>query len=284
MKLVVRMKIGAHISIRNGYFGAAKFAKTIGASVFQYFPKNPRSLTVKEFDEVDAKNCMQYCQENSLESVAHAPYPSNLAATDKEREKVILSILNDLQIAETCGSIGVVVHFASIKNVSDPLEGYKRMIDILNEVLHRWDGKCQILIENNAGKSGPMGTTLEELVQIRSLTEHPNKIGFCFDTCHGFASGLWNGENWEDVVGKGKELGYFNHLKAIHFNNSMYDTGSMRDRHANIHNGYITTKQMEKFLSSSIIQEIPLILETPTSENYTHSDEIKYIVNQLIKQ
>ncbi len=271
------MKFGSHISIRNGYFQAAKEASRIGANAFQYFPKNPRSLSVKAFDEKDANQCAVFCKENGIESIAHTPYATNLAVPEDKADDMVAAILNDLEIANACGSIGVVVHFGVAKNENDPLEGYRWMINILNQVLSKWEGKSKILIENNAGKSGPMGTTLEELVQVRSLTDFPEKIGFCLDTCHAFASGIWDGDNWSELESKGLELDYFTNLHAIHLNNSMFPTKSMRDRHANIHNGCITVEQMKQFILSKTVKELPMVLETPSSAQYTHKDEIEYL-------
>ncbi|HEX7063887.1 MAG TPA: deoxyribonuclease IV, partial [Bacillales bacterium] len=214
-------------------------------------------------------------------SIAHAPYPTNLSVPKPElREPIIDSVLNDLEIVENCGSIGLVVHFGSYKG--EPLEGYKRMIDILNEVLAQWSGTSLLLVENTAGKGGELGTTFEELVKVRQLVEKPEKIGFCLDTCHAFASGLWNGENWEEVEAEGEKLNYFKHLKAVHLNNSMYETNSHRDRHANIHNGYIKVSQMKAFMTSPVVKDTPMILETPSSEQYSHEDEIAYL-KQLVK-
>lgn len=271
------MRFGSHISIRNGYLGAAQHAKEIGARAFQYFPKNPRSLSVKSFDKEDARKCADYCSQNDLLTIAHTPYPTNLVAEDDQITLVIDSVLNDLEIANECGSIGVVVHFGVVKNETDPLEGYKRMIETLNILLSKWEGDSLILLENNAGKSGPTGTTIEELVQVRQLTDYPEKIGFCLDTCHVFASGVWEGDNWSEVEEKGEELGYFTHLKAVHLNNSMYPTRSMKDRHANIHNGYIKVEQIKEFLKSDFVKELPLVLETPSSNDYTHKDELQYL-------
>ncbi|WP_331490659.1 hypothetical protein [Aquibacillus rhizosphaerae] len=53
----IKMIIGSHISIKHGYLGAAKIAKSMNASTFQYFPKNPRRLSVKKFNEDDATLC-----------------------------------------------------------------------------------------------------------------------------------------------------------------------------------------------------------------------------------
>lgn len=271
------MRFGSHISIRNGYLGAARHAIKIGAKAFQYFPKNPRSLSVKEFDFHDAEECARYCKEHDLLTIAHTPYPTNLVADDDQIKLVIDSLLNDLEIANAIGSIGVVVHFGVLKNASNPLEGYQRMIGTLNDVLSRWDGEALILLENNAGKSGPTGTRFEELVQIRQLTNFPEKIGFCLDTCHVFANGVWDGDNWNDVESKGIELGYFEHLKAVHLNNSAYPTRSMKDRHANIPYGEIKVEQLKEFLSSSVFGDIPFVLETPHEGHFSHEDEIKFL-------
>lgn len=190
------MKFGSHVSIREGYLGAAKQALSMNASAFQYFPKNPRSLSIKEFSKEEAALCKKFCEENYLESVAHTPYPTNLTPRDEtKRNKVVQSLLNDLEICEACGSIGAVVHFGKQISSGDLLVSYQLMIEMLNEILGQWEGNCKILLENSAGKPGSIGTTLEELVMVRNLCDQPEKIGFCLDTCHTFASGLWNGEN-----------------------------------------------------------------------------------------
>lgn len=168
------------------------------------------------------------------------------------------------------------LHYALIKK-SRQSASYRLMIDMLDEVLSEWEGNCKILLENSAGKPGSIGTTLEELIQVRNLCEQPEKIGFCLDTCHAFASGLWNGENWENVLENGIELGYFDQLKAIHFNNSKYDTGLGKDRHANIFgHGNITETQFDQLIKTSQLKNIPFILETP-KEEVTHKEEIRQL-------
>ncbi|WP_174612881.1 deoxyribonuclease IV [Virgibacillus ihumii] len=272
------MKFGSHVSIRDGYLGAAKRAAAMNAAAFQYFPKNPRSLSVKDFSRDDAMACKTYCSENNLESIAHTPYPTTLTPTsDKKREDVNQSLTNDLKIADACGSIGVVVHFGKQISDDDPLASYRLMIDMLDEVLAEWEGACKILLENTGGKPGTIGTTLEELVQVRHLSEQPEKISFCLDTCHAFASGLWNGENWDEVLKNGMDLGYFEHLKAIHFNNSKYDADSGKDRHANIFNsGYIHPEQFDQLMQTPELTDVPFILETP-KEVFSHREEIKML-------
>jgi deoxyribonuclease IV len=279
------MRFGSHVSIRNGYFGAAKRAASIGGSAFQYFPKNPRSLSVKAFDRGDAESCKQFCQELGILSIAHTPYSTSLTPPDEKKESTIRSLLNDLEIAEACGSIGVVVHFGSQISSSDPLASYQLMIQMLNSVLSQWEGDSMILLENNAGTKGALGITFEELVQVRSLCHHAEKVGFCLDTCHAFASGLWNGRNTGEAVAKGQELNYWPHLKAVHLNNSKYPTGSKKDRHANIFKGgYIQESELEHLVRLPLLKDIPFILETPDDEGITHEEEIMMVYERWGKQ
>lgn len=272
---MVVLKFGCHVSIREGYLGAAKHAKAIGANAFQYFPKNPRSLAVKEIDRHEAQRCAAFCREEGMVSIAHTPYPTNLAAEGEKKQWVVDSLLNDLEIANACGSLGIVVHFGSTHE--DPLKGYQRMLEILNEVLSQWEGKTRLLIENNAGKGDQLGTTMEELVKIRELSNQPEKIGFCLDTCHAFAANLWNGKEWEKVVSKGKTMGFIENVKAIHFNNSVYPNGSRKDRHASLVDGKIQWENMQPILLTPEFEEIPFILETPNSPEWPYKKEIEWM-------
>jgi deoxyribonuclease-4 len=272
------VRIGCHISIRNGYLEAAKTAKRIGAASFQYFPKNPRSLSIKSFQRTDAANCARYCKDNGIASIAHSPYPTNLAVDEPGlRKATIESILNDLEIAEACGSIGLVVHFGKFKG-QDPLQGYKNIIQLINDITASWNGRTLLLIENQAGETTFMGTTFEESVKVRGLVNEPEKVGFCFDTCHGFASGLWKGYDWKEVEARGIASGYFDHLQAVHFNDSKYKSGSGKDRHANIGAGVIGEKFLAEFLRSPVIKKgMPVVLETPVASGGSHDDEMKYV-------
>ena len=275
------MKIGCHISIRKGYLQAAKTAEQIGAGAFQYFPKNPRSLSIKMFDHSDAEACARYCRKHGIASIAHAPYPVNLAVTDElKRRATVESVLNDLEIVEACGSIGLVVHFGKFKG-NDLLTGYQNILQCLNEILSRWQGSALILLENQAGEGTSIGTRFEELLQIRTLTVRPEKIAFCFDTCHAFASGLWKEGNWADVAAEGEKLGFFSLVKAVHLNDSSYPSGSRRDRHASIGKGFIGWEQIREFMQSSWLKDLPVILETPSGPHQSHQQEILTLQQQF---
>lgn len=270
------MYIGSHVSTKGGYVEAAKLAFRIGANAFQYFPKNPRSLMLKNFNSLDAEACARFCLEKGLLSIGHAPYPLNLAAEAESQAIMIDALINGLEITNACGSIGLVVHFGKYTG-QDSLKGYKNILQTLNKTLKKWHGKSLILLENQAGGGNHMGTTLEELTQIRALSDFPEKIGFCLDTCHAFASGLWDGANWSELETNGEKLGFWAQLKAIHLNDSVYPSGAFRDRHANIGRGFIGNDHFRIFLNSDYVRGIPFILETGAAADGTHRDEINHV-------
>jgi deoxyribonuclease-4 len=84
------MILGSHVSIRNGYLYAAETAWALGATAFQYFPKNPKSIGVKNFNVDDVKHCSEFCRHHNITSIAHTPYPTKLIPENKELEKQII--------------------------------------------------------------------------------------------------------------------------------------------------------------------------------------------------
>lgn len=267
------MRIGSHVSTRNGYREAARRAAAIGGNAFQYFPKNPRSLQIKTFDRRDAESCAEWCREHGVSSVAHGPYPVNPAAEGDAAQRMAESTRNDLDIAEACGSIGVVVHFGVYKG-TDPLQGYRNIIQWINTVTSGWKGNAKILLENQAGDHGLTGTTPEELVQIRSLCDSPEKIGFCLDTCHLYASGQWAPGGWKAFADRAGSLGYWDALAAVHLNDSRYPSGSRKDRHAVLGQGHIGEAGFRELLATPEIRAVPLLLETPESPGGSHGEQV----------
>lgn len=269
--------IGAHVSTRQGYCGAVRMAHKMGANAFQFFPKNPRSLVLKSsYNEHDARECASLSHSLGIVSITHAPYALNLAVDADQQDIMHHALLNCLEITEACGAIGLVVHFGKNKGI-DRLQSYKNIIQLTNKSLKEWQGQALLLIENQAGEGTQMGMTLDELTTIRRLSDYPDKIGYCLDTCHAFASGLWNGHNWDSVVDHGVKLEYFEYLKAVHLNDSLYPSGSRRDRHAPIGSGYITNSGIQQLLHSEVIRHVPCILETPKGLDGTHYKEINHV-------
>ncbi|MFS0722331.1 deoxyribonuclease IV [Paenibacillus sp. 1P07SE] len=272
---------GCHVSIGKGYYEAARSADKQGARAFQYFPKNPRSLAVKSFDAADGQRCARYCREHGMLSIAHSSYPANLAASDPDQaRRVATSLRNDLEIAEACGSLGVVVHFGIYKG-DDPLQGYRNIITALDRTLEGWSGEARLLIENQSGEHARMGMTVEELSQVRRLARYPERIGYCLDTCHLYASGEWDGQNEVSWLQRAQESGVLAELAAVHLNDSLYPSGSYKDRHAKPGEGHIGRDALRRLVTSEGLRTLPLVLETPKDADGTHRKQLDLVRSWL---
>jgi deoxyribonuclease IV len=275
-----KMKIGCHISVSKGFAKAAQKAKELGAESFQVFTKNPRGLKQKKIDEADAAKGRAFCEEHGIVLVAHTPYITNLSTPKADLQEVtIRSIKEDLTIAEAYGAIGAVVHCG--KHVGEGEEyGRQRMVETLNLILAEYDGPTKLLLENTAGQGSELGLTIEELMEIRNATDYPEKIGFCFDTCHAFAAGIWTADTFEQLVETMKQTGYLEHLAAIHFNDSKAPFNSRKDRHEKIGKGEIGEEALALFLTCEEFAGLPVVLETPVEEEEEYAEEI-ILLHQL---
>ncbi|WP_019910708.1 deoxyribonuclease IV [Paenibacillus sp. HW567] len=272
-------KIGAHVSTRGGFGRAARFAWESGAACFQYFPKNPRSLRLKALDRRDAEGCAAFCRDKGMVSIAHTPYPTNMAAGTggaASRAVMVASLLNDLELAEACGSLGIVVHFGHFGGI-EPLQGYRNIIQCMNDTLESWHGQAKLLIENQAGNHGSEGMAVEELVKVRELSRFPEKIGFCLDTCHAFASGIWNPQHTDEFMQRGALLGYWEQLVAVHLNDSQFAFGSRRDRHASIGKGLIGEAGLQSLLLTDPFRNAAIVMETGKGPDGSHREEIALV-------
>ncbi|HEY3363697.1 MAG TPA: deoxyribonuclease IV [Symbiobacteriaceae bacterium] len=270
------MKIGCHISISKGYAAAVESAHRLGCESFQFFTKNPRAFKGKAADPDQAARGRALLAEYGLIAVAHAPYITNLSTPDPELQQIsIASLKQDLENAEAYGAIGCVCHMG--KHVEQGVDyGIHRMVETLDMLLTEYQGHCLLLLENTAGQGTELGTTLEQCLQVRSQAAQPNRIGFCFDTCHGFAAGAYRPDTWDEFMTEARASGYWDHLKAIHLNDSKFDHGQRKDRHENLGKGFIGADGLARLLGSDAFTSLPVILETPVENEEDYRPEMAY--------
>lgn len=271
------MKIGCHISVGKGLEQAVLRAKELGAESLQVFTKNPRGLKPKKIDHKDAAKGVALLQEHGMQLVCHTPYITNLSTPKADLQEVtIRSIVEDLHITEAYGALGAVVHCG--KHVGEgEAYGIQRMVETLDLILEQYEGPAKLLLENTAGQGSELGLTITSLMEIRSQCKYPEKIGFCFDTCHSFAAGQWNLDSFDKLVEEMTSTGYLEHLVAIHFNDSKAPFASQKDRHEKIGKGEIGSEALAKFLTSPAFQHLPVILETPVEDELEYAEEMVYL-------
>ncbi len=91
-----------------------------------------------------------------------------------------------------------------------------------------------VLLETMAGKGTEVGRTFEELREILDRVELNDKMGVCLDTCHVWDGGYDIVNDLDGVLNEFDRVIGLDRLKAVHFNDSMNDCGSHKDRHAKI--------------------------------------------------
>lgn len=270
------MKLGCHVSISGGFSDCAKRARALGCDAFQFFSKNPRSFKGKAADPVEGAIGIAYCQENGMIALAHSPYITNLSTADAQLHGItVTSLLQDLHNAETYGACGLVVHCGKHMEQGED-EGIRRMVETLNEILDEYAGPVPILLENTAGQGSELGTTLDVLLRTRAGAVHPERIGFCFDTCHAFAAGLYTPTTWAPLAEEMRASGYREHLIAVHLNDSKFPAGTHKDRHENIGKGEIGEECLREILRCGLFDGLPVVLETPVEDEKEYGPELAY--------
>jgi deoxyribonuclease-4 len=177
------------------------------------------------------------------------------------------SLVQHLQIGAALGLGGVVVHVGSSRG--DTLEGAIARIGAgIAEALERAEGGCCVYLENTAGAGDTIGRTFEQLKAVAEATGHPERLAFCLDTQHLFASGYPVHEpgGIDRVMEEFDRVVGVDRLRCLHVNDSMVPFGSNRDRHANIGEGLIGDEGFRNLLGHPALQGLPAILEVPGPE------------------
>lgn len=258
--------VGAHVSTAGGLYTACARANGIGVQLFQIFGSSPRMWRAKMPSSEESKKFKTERKKYSISNVfLHAAYLVNLASGDNE---IFLnskqSLIDHLTIAEMIGADGLIFHIGSSKGITRE-KALTQEIEAMKEIIGRVPGRAKLIMENTAGGGDKVGDSIQEMGELYRKT-HSKRLGVCFDTAHAFEAG-WVETYTKKSVKKlfdefDKEIGIQN-LCAIHANDSMTDSGSHYDRHANIGEGKIGEEGFRGLFSDKRLLSIPWILEVP---------------------
>ncbi|QQR53712.1 deoxyribonuclease IV [bacterium] len=289
-KKLQRLCLGAHMSIKNGFWQAVKDGASIECQSIQFFSKSNRQWYAKKItqDEVtDFQNGLKGTKITLQSIMVHASYLINIASSNQEvfaksKKALLIEI-------ERCAQLGVpflVLHPGSRLDFSIK-QAIEQASNCLDEVIYESNAPVTILIENMAGQGSSIGSTFEELGMLFNLLSQTSKqkLGFCIDTCHLFAAGTdyHTTDAYENLWKTVMQHIPLDHIKAFHINDSKTKCGSHVDRHEHIGHGLIPLRSFQLLLQDKRFWHIPKILETPYASLDDHKKNISILVQLASK-
>ena len=258
--------IGNHLSASKGDEAMGKQAVKLGGNVFAFFTRNPRGGQAKEIKQEDVEKYLAYAKEHEFgKLVAHAPYTMNLCAAKEDIRNFSREMLaDDMKRMEY--TPGNYYNFHPGAHVGQGAEaGIELVADALNSILEK-EQSTTVLLETMAGKGSEVGRNFEELREIIDRVELKEKLGVCFDTCHVWDGGYDIVNDLDGVLTEFDKVIGLDRLCAVHFNDSMNDLGSHKDRHQKIGEGKIGLEAMKRVTLHPVLAGKPFILETPNDD------------------
>jgi len=279
------LKIGFHVSIVGKIDEAVDRAVELGCNTFQIFTRNPRSWKAEKLRPKEVKRFIEKVDKFDMQPIfAHMPYLVNLASV---REEIYLKSAKTLKTElKRCRVLKIpylVTHLGSHLGAGKN-EGFKRIIQAIDEAYSSQNGEVMLLLENTAGTRNSMGGSFEDIGYILSNLSFPDLVGVCFDTAHGYAAGydLRTSSAVEETIRRLDETIGFEKLRLVHLNDSRGGLGSHIDRHEHIGLGKIGEEGFKAILKSKF-SRLPLIMETPIDDRRSDIENLLKVL-ELAKQ
>ena len=273
--------IGAHVSAAGGVENAPARGTAINADAIQIFTANQNQWFPKEPGEENSKEYRKAMKKELPKmTISHASYLLNMGSPEEKKLNMSRrAFLSELDRCDACGVEYVVFHPGSHMK-TDEKECLSRISESLNYCLDkRPDGEVTVLIENTAGQGTNVGFRFEHLIGIIEGVEKKDRMGVCFDTQHGFASGydIRTEKGWKETFDEFDKTVDLKWLKAFHINDSKKEFGSRVDRHESIGKGLLTMETFWCLVNDDRFTELPMLLETPVDDPSEYAVEIELL-------
>ncbi len=268
--------IGVHCSIAGGVANAPKTGAELGCTAIQLFTSSNQQWRTRPISDDDAEAFAQEMKAGGIRvAIAHASYLINLAAPDRTTyARSLRGMREEIERAAMLSLPFVVVHPGAHKDRGLDW-GIARIIDSIDRILDETKAlSTKIALETTAGQGTSIGSRFEELAAIIDGVADSSRVVVCLDTAHVFAAGyeLRTKKGWNETWRQFRSTVGMKKLAALHLNDSMFDLGLHRDRHAHIGEGKIGLSGFRLLMNDPALAPLPMILETPKAENPTAHD------------
>jgi deoxyribonuclease-4 len=271
------LHIGCHLSPSDGLLKMAKTASGLGADTFQFFSRNPRGSKAKPLDASDAAAMLAYLKENAFAPVlVHAPYTLNPCAEKPETAQFAELVMRDDLVRCTAMKTPFYNFHPGSHVGQGEAVGIEKTTALLNRILDD-STDTTVLIETMAGQGSEIGGTFEAVRAIIDGVERNDRVGVCLDTCHIFAAGYDIVNDLDGVLTTFDNVIGLDRLRFVHLNDSKFECGEHKDRHAPIGEGFIGLEGVRRFVNHPALKALPFCLETPHEQLSEYADEIRLV-------
>jgi len=281
------MRLGFHVSISGGFALSIQRASELGCTCMQIFSRNPRGWTVKPLEKADVAEFKRLRETLDMGPVfVHTNYLINLASSKPDLyERSIEQFVIDLERTESLGAEFLVTHLGSASGQSEDWM-IERVASALNMAMKLHKPKATILLENTAGEKGDVGYTLEQVQEVITRLSNSEKIGICYDTCHGFAAGydIRTKEGVNSLADKIVSTVGLARLNGMHLNDCLKELNSRVDRHWHIGEGKIGLDGFKMLLNHPAFKDVPKVMETPKKTEEDDPKNMKVVRSLVGKQ
>ena len=298
---------GSHLSIAGGLVNALLEARRLKMDCVQVFTRNQRQWNARDPRQEETDQWLAQLQRMNWDFtlgnsalrgrrvVSHNSYLINLAQPDAALWKK--SIAAQRKELERCEALHIplcVTHpgahlsetriVGSANDLTDAISkaeraGLHRIARALDSIHRDLPGYRAITcLETTVGSGSNLGYNFHQLAYIRQQVREPQRLGFCFDTCHVTAAGydMSTASGAQAVLQQWDAICGLESLCVFHVNDSIGELGSRRDRHAHIGQGCCGRCCFRVIVNHPAFQTVPKILETPKgkSDNGVEWDRI----------
>ncbi|MEM0127743.1 MAG: deoxyribonuclease IV [Thermoplasmatales archaeon] len=278
------MRIGGHLSTREGFQKLPENASKLGLRTYQFFSKNQMQWKGSPIKDQDASSYRESKSRFRVDDEAiHASYLINLGTPEDDKlKKSYEAFLDEIRRADRLGVKRLIFHPGAHMGSGEE-KALTRISDSMNRAIEETKRSNVILVvENTAGQGSVVGYSIEHLEFILRHIEEKGRVGFCIDTCHAFQAGYDLNRDLDGFISEidGK-LGIKN-IAAVHLNDSKYPLGKHLDRHENLGKGHLSKDFFVKIFSDKRLKDVPSYLETPLGEE-GYPDDINFLSSLGIK-
>nr|XP_023670226.1 uncharacterized protein LOC111845217 isoform X1 [Paramormyrops kingsleyae] len=275
----VKKYIGAHMSISGGIWHAVQDSLTIGARSFGLFLGSQRSWQRPPLDGTAAAKFKEACARHSFEPAYILPHGSYLMNCGSPKQDVFeksqVMLVDELN---RCSALGLSLFNlhpgASLGSITTE-QCIEKIAQAINHAHQQTSGVVTVL-ENMSGQGSTVGGEFSELRGIIDKVRDKSRVGVCLDTCHAFAAGydLSAKGGVKSVLEEFDKIVGLRYLRAVHLNDSKGGLGCNLDRHEDIGRGKIGLPTFRDIVNEPLLDNIPLILETPGRPGFEYAEQI----------